>query len=1500
MPNSPERANKIRQLFEELCELPASERADFLDRAGKDDPKLRRELRSLLDHADSMETDAEDFAQVIVKPLLEALKKNPDGVDKVLSSLSTGSPPDDSLVGRRISHFDILEPIGRGGMGVVYKARDTALQRNVALKFLPRNLTADSDAKTRFMTEARAASSLDHPAIATIHEIGETTDRGLFIAMAYYEGETLGKTLDRGPLSAEEALDIVTPLIDGLAKAHDKGIIHRDVKPGNIMICQDGSVKLLDFGLAKLVNVDGITQTSVTAGTTAYLSPEQTRGNAVDHRTDLWSLGVVLYETLTGRKPFQGDNAYAIIYSILHEEPKPIRDLSPGIDPILADLVGRCLEKNPDQRYQSAGNLLADLEDRLDNSAAASRMSHARARGARTASKKQSSIHNSRIFRGVIVCILILGTIIGIAKWVLVRPHTSDTAGATEGGSALASPFASIELSEPGKSIAVLPFINLSEDPENEYFSDGISEELLNVIAKIPNLRVPARTSSFYFKDKETPVKEMGEALQVEYLLQGSVRKAGNRVRIAAQLVDVKADSHVWSDSFTRELKDIFVLQDEIAGLIANQLQLELDVAPRAEEVDPEAHRLVLEASYSINQRGMDNFDQAIGLLEKALEIDPNFAKAHAAMALAWVLRASYADFNFGSDVTVELSNLQESANRAMELDPDQVEAYAAMALGLNLERKVKEAGEWFEKALAINPNDSTATLWYANHLLARGELLAASQAYEKCIKINPLDWVTAWMSGQHALTLGRFEDALRHLNRADSLRSGGLIPAKAAGGLSLWMLGQKDEAIEIARSTRQSFPSDPRGNSDINAIWVLVQAGLEEEVAEYGEMLLSELPPRFFKRGFILAALGRFEEAIPYLARTPALSLRLLASSNLFDSYREDLLFNYLLETLDWKEEYAKARADIEISKATRQSEVQTKATRPGHANATGTDERPKAEAEQAVPEKSIAVLPLENMSPDPENAFFADGVQTDILGNLSKINELSVTGRTSTLQYRKTVKTFQQIGEELGVRYLMEGSVRRAGKRVLVDVRLIDAQKERLIWSEKYNRRLDDIFEIQAEVAKEIAGKLQAILSTEEIARIEYRPTQNQEAYDLFTRYNQLTALYPGQSEERIALLEKAVILDPEFLEARALMAMGYLIMWNQGHRSDPELYKKAHHALDETRRVGPEAAFTFYAEGIFKAVEHNDRNAGIELLLKALEVDPSLSAPRTVLGVWYNNAGQLAEAQHILEELWRRDPYYIWTNRNLFSTYTDRENWGKARSLIQHNLKQSSELNGVWEFRKAMVDFLQFGFKQDYVSALETATGLEPEEAHRMKIRSALVKQDYPAALKLIQSGNNRDRFSLFPYIRMQFYITPLDLLSALIHFELNNPDKRLKASAKAGNYLAEIIAKNPNTEPGIFSNLVLCYALESNREAMESTIQKVRELTRQNYWKYSYEARCDLHIAMAYLVLGEKDKALETLEAASKMDGPLFLNRELGLWFAFDRLRASPRFDALLAD
>src|SRR5215472_12612655 len=421
------------------------------------------------------------------------------------------------LSGQIVSHYRILEKLGGGGMGVVYKAEDTRLRRNVALKFLPDNLRKDAQSLARFQREAQAASALNHPNICTIYDIGEA-DGKAFIAMEFLDGATLKHLTGGHPLELDRLLEISCEIADALAAAHAKNIIHRDIKPANIFVTEGGHAKVLDFGLAKMT-IPGeedseyatltLTQAGIAIGTLPYMSPEQLQGRRVDQHTDIFSLGAVLYEMATGQRPFLGRSSVEVSSSILRDTPKPVTELRAELPAALQRIIERCLAKEPAERYASARELREGLE-RL----------------------------RSEVSSG----------------------SPSSTAGGTSAGA----------------SIAVLPFTNMSVDPENEFFADGITEEIINALTQIEELHVAACTSAFSFKGKHVDLRIVGERLNVKTVLEGSVRKAGNRVRIIAQLINLADGYHLWSERYDRELKDIFEVQDDIARAIAERLKVTL------------------------------------------------------------------------------------------------------------------------------------------------------------------------------------------------------------------------------------------------------------------------------------------------------------------------------------------------------------------------------------------------------------------------------------------------------------------------------------------------------------------------------------------------------------------------------------------------------------------------------------------------------------------------------------------------------------------------------------------------------------------------------------------------------------------------------------------------------------------------------------------------------------------------------------------------------------
>jgi len=579
------------------------------------------------------------------------------------------------MIGKTISHYRILAKLGGGGMGVVYKAEDIKLKRTVALKFLPQDLTRDPESNQRFVHEAQAASSLDHPHICTIYEIDETDDGQLFISMAYYEGETLKKKIERGPLKLEDALNITIQVAQGLDKTHSKGIIHRDIKPGNIFITEDGQVKIVDFGLAKLAGETRITKTGTALGTVAYMSPEQARGGEIDHRTDIWSLGVVLYEMLTGHLPFKGECWEAVIYSIFKEEPQPLRQLRSDVPEPLQQVVLKMMQKEPRKRYEDVEALIADL------------------------------------------------------KSIDLKPDSAASSMIAE--------------EKPSSSIAVLPFLDMSPQKDQEYFCDGIAEELINSLTQIKGVRVVARTSAFSFKGKDTDIHEIGRKLNVETLLKGSVRKAGNRLRITAQLVNVTDGYYLWSEKYDRGMKDIFAIQDEISLAIVDKLKVKLLGGEKAKLVkrhteDLEAHNLYMRGRFFWNKRTDEGLRKAIEYFEHTIEKDPNYALAYAGLADSYIILQ---DYSYVSPKDI-YPKAKEAVRKALEIDGTLAEAHTSLAQ-ITFRHWDWEGGEReFKRAMELTPNYATAHHWYALLLMYLDRFDEAIEEIKRAHELDPLSLV--------------------------------------------------------------------------------------------------------------------------------------------------------------------------------------------------------------------------------------------------------------------------------------------------------------------------------------------------------------------------------------------------------------------------------------------------------------------------------------------------------------------------------------------------------------------------------------------------------------------------------------------------------------------------------------------------------------------------------------------------------------------------------------
>ncbi|UCG50437.1 MAG: protein kinase [Candidatus Latescibacterota bacterium] len=690
------------------------------------------------------------------------------------------------MIGQTISHYKILEELGAGGMGVVYKAQDLKLKRIVALKFLPREAVVSPDAKARLLHEAQAAAALDHQNICTIYEI-EEAEGHTFIVMAFVEGESVKEKITAGPLTLNGVLDIARQTAEGLAEAHKKGIVHRDIKPANLMVSQNGQVKIMDFGLARAEGQTKLTKTGVSMGTVTYMSPEQARGDATDHRTDVWSFGVSLFEMIAGRLPFKGEHEHAVLYSMLNEEPEPLTALRTGVPMELERVVNKAMAKRPEDRYQHLDDLLVDLktvEKQLGSQDAKTGVSGVAGRTAvarKTRRKRAGFVAGAVVFFTAVVVVALI-----FSQWD-GGPRDRATSGGDE---------------RKIQSLAVLPFDNLMDDSEQEYFVDGMHEALITGLSKLGSLRVISRTSVMRYRNTEKPMTEIARELDVDALIEGSVLRVGDEVRITAQLIDGTSDEHLWAENYDRDLRDILALLNEVAGAIAEEVHATLtpeqeERLARARAVDPDAYEALLRGTQLFNTFKPDNIRESIGFFEKAIEIDSEFAEAHARKAGAYMVLAV-----MGSRPMDVMPRAREAARKALELDDALADAHTAMGyVLLYFDRDWEAGGEAFRRALDIDPNNAMARHGYADYLMALGHLDESVDQVLLGRKSNPLSPMTNAVVVGHLYAARRYEEAIAE---AEKLLAIDPNYSAVQGFLrrAYWQLGKFDESIELLRES--------------------------------------------------------------------------------------------------------------------------------------------------------------------------------------------------------------------------------------------------------------------------------------------------------------------------------------------------------------------------------------------------------------------------------------------------------------------------------------------------------------------------------------------------------------------------------------------------------------------------------------------------------------------------------------------------------------------------
>jgi len=666
------------------------------------------------------------------------------------------------MIDKTILHYNILEKLGEGGMGVVYKAADTKLDRIVAIKFLPRHVAANEEEKQRFVIEAKAAAALNHPNIATIHAI-EEAENETFIVMEYIDGQELKKLLNNNPLPVEKVTDIAVQIAKGLQAAHNAGIVHRDVKSTNIMITADNQIKIMDFGLAKVRGVAGVTKKGTTLGTITYMSPEQARGEEIDQRTDIWSFGVVLYEILTGQLPFKGDYEQAVIYSIMNEEPKSIGDLRDDISPQIEEIVTKALQKNPQQRYQNANEIVEDFQESSKPTSTT---------GSDSKENISSGKNSYNLYYALAAISILLVMIIGYL----------------------------IFLGKSGKidSLAVLPFVNASNDSDTEYLSDGVTSSLINRLAEFSGLKVMSRLSVARFKDGSDDPLAAGRLMGVKSILSGQMDLQEGKLIVDVELLKVDNGQQLWGDRFERDKKDILTIEHDIVDRISDKLKVKLIGSKQAKNeddasVDPLAYDNYLRGRYIMLGTSDDGPARAQEYFRQAIEREPRLAIAHAGLGESYVTQAW-----LSSRDREEIVPLAKAAlNKAMELDPGLCEAHVLageIALYFDWDWSAAEAS--YRKAMELNPGSDLAHREYSNFLLVMDYPEKAIAEARIAQTLDPLSVYATHQLGWSLLAIGRFSEAVVEFRKALDLNPT-WVWGNIKMGMAYALLGDKENATK-------------------------------------------------------------------------------------------------------------------------------------------------------------------------------------------------------------------------------------------------------------------------------------------------------------------------------------------------------------------------------------------------------------------------------------------------------------------------------------------------------------------------------------------------------------------------------------------------------------------------------------------------------------------------------------------------------------------------------